>query len=456
VPGVLGAIAWVFLLSPKIGLVNRWAMETFGLAQPLINLYTFPGMIVTQAFHGYPIVFLAMTAALKSMDTSLEEASLMSGASHWTSFRRVTLRLMRPAILSIMLIMFIRGIELFEVPAIVGLPAGIEVFTTKIYLAIREIPASYGKASTMAVILVLISLAGAALYRRATARAERFATVTGKGYRPAVIDLGRWKYLHMALCLLFFAVVVVLPLAVLVWSSLLPFYRPPSAEALRQLTLKNYGFVLSLPAAGRAIQNSLLLALGTPTIVMSLAAVLAWITVKSRLPGRALVDQLTFLPVAYPGIVVGISLIWVYLVLPLPFSIYGTVWILLVAYITKFIPWGQRFTSAVMIQIHREIEEASETSGATWGQTFRRILLPLIMPGFVAGWIFLAIISLRELSTSILLYAHGSEVVSILVFDLWESGQYPHVAALGVLVVAVLLVLAVIAYRVGGRLAVIN
>jgi iron(III) transport system permease protein len=243
-----------------------------------------------------------------------------------------------------------------------------------------------------------------------------------------------------------------LPLFILIWSSLVSFYEVPSVEALSKLTFKNYLFVFQFPTTLRAFRNSVFLMLTTATGTMLLTSVIAWISVKSRIKGRGLLDVLAFIPIAIPGIVLGVSLLYVYLTLPIP--IYGTVWILLVAYTTKFMPYGIRTTTATIIQIHSELEEASALSGGTWGLTFRKIVLPLLVPGFMAGWIYIAMVSLRELSTSILLYGFGSEVLSIVVFDLWESGQYPALCALGIIMTIILILLAFIANKVGARIGI--
>jgi iron(III) transport system permease protein len=219
-----------------------------------------------------------------------------------------------------------------------------------------------------------------------------------------------------------------------------------------KLTLANYTYVLNYPLALTAFKNSFYLSVGSATLVMLLTSVIAWITVKSKLRGRAFLDNMTFIPIAMPGIVLGVSLIWVYLTLPIP--IYGTIWVLLLAYITKFMPYGIRAASASMIQINKELEEASLASGGTWFQTFRKVLLPLLMPGFVAGWIYISIIALRELSTSILLYSYDSTVLSIMAFDLWEGGQYTYVCALGVLMVLLLVAMAFIARKLGARVGI--
>ena len=452
IPGILSTISWILLLSPKIGLINLVVKDFLGLESAPFNIYTMWGMIWAESIHLYPLVFLLMSAAFRNMDTSLEEAALTAGSSTFSTFCRVTLPLMRPAMFSVLLINFIRGIEAFEVPALIGVPAKISVFTTKIFLAVHQFPSDFGLAGAYAVTLLVISTTGVLIYGRITRREERYATVTGKGYRPRVIDLGVWKYLTLGVSFLIFFLAVILPVFVLLWSSFIPYYGVPSRELMEKMTWANYQYILNYPLALTAFKNSFYLSVGSATLVMLLTSLIAWITVKTKLPGRALLDNMTFIPIAMPGIVLGVSLIWVYLTLPIP--IYGTIWVLLLAYITKFMPYGIRAASASMIQINKELEEASLTAGGTWFQTFRKVILPLLMPGFTAGWIYISIIALRELSTSILLYSYNSTVLSIMAFDLWEGGQYTYVCALGVLMVLLLVTMAFVARKLGARVGI--
>jgi iron(III) transport system permease protein len=452
IPGILSTISWILLLSPKIGLINLVVKQLLGLEAAPFNIYSMWGMIWAEAIHLYPLVFLLMSAAFRNMDTSLEEVALTAGSSTFTTFRKITLPLMRPAMFSVLLIVFIRGIEAFEVPALIGVPAKISVFTTKIFLAIHQFPSDFGLAGAYAVTLLAISTTGVLIYGRITRREERYATVTGKGYRPRVIDLGGWKYVTCAISFFVFFLAVILPVFILLWSSFIPYYGVPSRELMAKMTLGNYHYILNYPLALTAFKNSFYLSVGSATLVMLLTSVIAWITIKTKLPGRALLDNMTFVPIAMPGIVLGVSLIWVYLTLPIP--IYGTIWVLLLAYLTKFMPYGIRAASASMIQINKELEEASLTAGGTWFQTFRKVILPLLMPGFTAGWIYISIIALRELSTSILLYSYNSTVLSIMAFDLWEGGQYTYVCALGVLMVLLLVAMALTARRLGARIGI--
>jgi iron(III) transport system permease protein len=385
---------------------------------------------------------------------ALEEASLTCGAGNFTTLRKITLKLVIPAMLSVVLITFIRSVEAFEVPALIGVRAGIFVFTTKIYSALQRMRPNYGIAGAYSVILLIMSFAGVFFYYRVTRAAEKFTTITGKGYRARRIDLGSWKYMTVGSCLLILAVTVLLPLANLVWASLTPYMAVPSADMFRRLSFSSYQEVFNYPSTSRAFVNSVVLSFGSATSVMLVTSCIAWVTVKSNLKGRLLLDNLAFLPIAIPGLVLGVSLLIVYLTLPIP--VYGTLWILLIAYMTKYLPYGIRTASASMIQISRELEEASTATGATWLQTFRKIIFPLLMPGFLAGWIYIAVVSLRELSTSILLYSQKSIVLSILVFDLWEDGLYSSVSALGVLMVVFLISVTWGARRLGARIGFIE
>jgi len=451
-PGILSTVSWILLLSPRIGVINRILMNLFHLERAPFNIYCLAGMIWAQGIHLYPLVFLMMAASFRSMDMALEESSTMSGAGTVSTFFRVTLPLMRPAFFSAMLIMFIRAIESFSTPALIGIPAGIEVFTSKIYLALHLYPANFGLAGALSVTLLGVSCMGIFFYRRLTTQGKRFATVTGKGYRPRVIDLGRLKYLVSVLCIAFFCVTIGFPVFIILWASFVPFYHTPRLADLATFSLDNYLHVFNYPLTLRAFRNSIVLMLTTATGVMMLTSVIAWISVKSKVKGRGLLDALAFIPIAIPGIVLGVSTLYVYFTLPIP--IYGTLWILLAAYTTKYMPYGIRTTSATIIQIHSELEEASALSGGTWGTTFRKITLPLLVPGFMAGWIYIAMVSLRELSTSILLYSHGTEVLSIVVFDLWESGEYPALCALGVMMTILLIMLAFVANLVGAKVGI--
>ncbi len=452
VPGIVMTIAWIFLLSPQIGIVNAVARGAFGLSSPVVDIYSLGGMIWVEGLVGSPLVFLLMSAALTSMDASLEESASMSGAGTLQTLRRVTAPLMLPALASAMLIVFIRGLEAFEVPALVGVPGRIFVFTSKIYLAMAKSPADYGLATTLATSLMAISIVGILLYRRLTAHADRFATVTGKAFRPRRIDLGPWRYASLAFMVLYTLAIVVLPLAVLAWISLIPFFAVPSSQMMARVSLENYRQMLVYPNAAASFQNGLMLSIGTAVGAVLLSAVIGWISLRSRLPGRQLLDGLAFLPIAVPGTVMGAALLSLYLGLPVP--VYGTLLVLFLAYMTRFLPYGMRAANGALLQVGRELEEAAEMSGAAWPTRFRAIMLPLLRPGLLAGGTYIFIVSFRELSSSALLTGPQSTVMAVLILELQESGRYPQVAALSLLMVAVMALLVAVFRRLGGRVGI--
>jgi iron(III) transport system permease protein len=447
IPGILFTVAWILLGSPKIGLINLGLQNLFATDAVFFNVYSMGGMILVDALHYSPMAFLLMSAALRSMDPALEESAVMSGASVLQVVSKVTLPLVWPAVFATLLILFVRAIESFEVPALLGLPVGIQVFTSAIYQAVHRYPSQVGLASSYAVTLLLITSVGVYFQSRLSTRGNKYATMTGKGFRPRVIDLGNWRYLTVAIFLVYFLLIVVLPFAVLLWSSFQKFYSVPSVEALQRLTLDPYRTILGYPSLLRSVWNSLVLSVGTATIIMLVTSVICWIVVKTKLPGRWLLDNIASLPMVFPGIVLGLAIMILYLYLPI--GVYGTIWILLIAYVTRFLPYGLRYNTTSMLQIHKELEESAAMSGASWATTFRRIILPLLKPGLVAGWIYIVIVSIRELSSSILLYSPGTEVVSILIWELWENGQYVELSALGVMFILALFVLVLLAQLVG-------
>jgi iron(III) transport system permease protein len=449
IPGILFTVSWILLGSPKIGLINLALQKVFATDAVFVNVYSLWGMIWVDALHYSPMAFLLMTAAFRAMDPALEESAVMSGASVRQVVTKVTLPLVWPAIFATLLILFVRAIESFEVPALLGLPVGIHVFTSAIYQAVHRYPSQIGLASAYAVTLLLITTIGVYFQSRLSSRGSRYATMTGKGFRPRQIDLGPWRYFAVAIFLIYFLLIVVLPFAVLLWSSFQKFYSVPSMAAIQRMTLEPYRTVLEHPSLWRSVWNSFVLALGSATLIMLVTSVICWIVVKTKLPGRWLLDNIASLPMVFPGIVLGLSIMILYLYLPI--GVYGTIWIMLIAYVTRFLPYGLRYNTTSMLQIHKELEESAAMSGASWATTFRRIILPLLKPGLVAGWIYIMIVSIRELSSSILLYSPGNEVLSILIWELWENGQYVELSALGVMFIIALFVLVMLAQWVGSK-----
>jgi iron(III) transport system permease protein len=449
IPGILFTVAWIMLGSPKIGIINLMLQKTFDTRFVFINVYTMAGMIWVDGLHYSPMAFLLMTAAFRSMDPSLEESALMSGASVLQIARKITFKLAWPAALGSLLILFVRALESFEVPALLGLPVGIQVYTSSIYLAIHQYPSQIGLASAYAITLLVITSFGIYAQSRLAYAGARYSTVTGKGFRPRTIDLGPWRYLTAGLFILYFVVIVLLPFLVLVWSSLQRFYSAPSWAALSHVSLDSYRTILDYPQFWQTVRNSLFLSLTTALTIMLAGAVISWVVVRTKIRGRWLLDNIATLPLVFPGLVLGLSIMICYLYLDI--GVYGTIWIMLIAYVTRFLPYGMRYVSTSMLQIHKELEESAAMSGASWAMTFRRVILPLLKPGLLAGFIYVMIVSIRELSSSILLYSPGTEVVSIMIWELWQNGQYVELSALGVMLIMLLFCLVMIAQFIGKR-----
>lgn len=439
IPGVLFTISWILLLAPKAGLINIWLMQLLGLAHPPFDPYGMAGMIFVSGIDDFYTPFLFMAAAFRSMDPALEEASVTSGAGTVRTFFSITLRLMLPAALAVSLLIFIRGIEDFEVPALLGIPAGTYVLSTEIYLSVRRPPTDFNLAATISMFYLLVALGGLYLYFKSTRITERFAVITGKGFRPRIIHLGRWRLPAMISALLLIAVTVYLPLAILAWTSLLPWYAPPSWEMVQAVTLKNFRWLVNDDLILSALKNNFIVGLSAAVLVTLSGAVISWIVIRTRIPGRRILDALSFSATAYPSMVLGLALIWFYLTVPIP--IYGTLWILVIAYVTKRLPNSTRICSAVMTQIQRELEEASEICGASFLRTFTRVTIPLLIPGLFVSFVSTLTITFKALSLPVLLGHSGTELIPLLMFDLFESGRYSEVAALGCVTIAIITVL---------------
>lgn len=438
-PSLLVAISWVLLLNPSNGVLNELTRASLGIAP--FNIYGLSGLIFVEALVLTPLAFLIIAAALRGMDPALEESARTLGSSEAGVALRITFPLIRPAILAAGTLNFVRAAETFDTPAIIALPARIELFTTKIFReAIGSFPANHNLAATYGVGLLVLTLFFVYLYRRLTSQVERYATVTGKGFRPHLIDLRGWRYPIAGGAFLILVMMVILPFLTLLLVSIMPYYQP-SWHILQNATLRHYVNLLHDDRIYRAFQNSLFLALAGATVCILFAAVISYLTVKTKIRGRGLLESLAFIPWAFPGTALAIGILWAYINFPIP--IYATVWILMVAYITRFLPYGLRSVSSTIIQIHADLEEASATCGAGLLATLRRIMIPLMRPGIVAGWIILATFFIREFSCSIFLYSPGAEPLGPLLYFYYQEGAFGAMAGVGVLItlVSVLLIL---------------
>jgi iron(III) transport system permease protein len=442
-PGMLLSMSWVLLLSPNVGIINRAVMFVFGLESAPFNIYSLGGMIFTEGLRLVPTTFLLLVGAFRAMDPSLEEAALVSGAPKFITTVRVTLPIMFPAILTAAIYIFMTAIESFEIPGVLGLRNGILVFSSKIYYATTSTyggGANYGEASALSSTYLVISIFLIYLYQRSTRHSDRFATVTGKGYRPRVNDLGFWRYLALVFFVIYFCLAVLFPILIMFWASLIPFYQAPSQEALSVVSFSSYSDLLSDPEVGKAVRNTSWLMFGSATVTTLLAAAAAWVVLRSKFPGRRLLDILTFLPHAVPSVVLALALIYVYLTFDF-IPIYGTSLIILVGFVTNYLPFSTRTLSASIIQIHRELEEAGRVSGAPPVTVFCKIVMPLLLPTMAGVAIWVAVHAMRELSIALMLNSSSNNVISFLIWSHWEAGDLRHASALGVVLIGVMLVM---------------
>lgn len=428
-PYILYVTAWLLLFG-KAGPVNQLYRAFTGTSDVLINVYSMPGMIMVEGFLWSPLAFLLVGATLRNANPELEEAARVCGAGTWMTIRRVTLRLSLPSILALAMLVFIRAIEAFEVPALVGLPGRISVLTTDIYgNMVAQAPPDIGGASALSVLMLALVLVLLAIYNRLSRHAERFATITGKGFRSRPFDLGRLRYAAAGILVLDFLLLLVVPLAMLAWVSLLPFYQPVSKAALALVTLDNYRTVFSPDHVG-LIANTLLVAIATATLAVALTFLAAWLAVR-RAPGGWAAVRLATVPLVFPGLILGIAVMQLFLHLPIP--LYGTLGILIWAFVINYLPYGMRYSAAGMLQIHRELEESAEMCGASPWMRLRRIVAPLLAPALLAGWLFIFLMAARVLSLAILLSGPRSQTMAVTLFDLWTNGQGTELAALGLI-----------------------
>ncbi|MBM2805506.1 MAG: Iron transporter permease [Deltaproteobacteria bacterium] len=445
-PPILVSISWVMLVNPSNGLINASIVKLFGVEKGPFNIYSMPGLIFVEALILTPLAFLIVAAALKSMDPSLEESAKTLGSNEIGVMRRITFPLIRPAILAAGTLNFVRALESFDTPAIIALPARIEVFTTKIWReALGSFPTNHNLAAAYGVGILGIALVFVYLYRRFTSQVESFSTVTGKGFRPHQIDLGPWRYVASSVAFFFLILLVVLPILVLFLVAILPYYHVPTWQTWQNLTISHFQYVWATPRVHKAFANSLFLALVGATACMVLAALASYITVRTKIAARGIIEGLVFIPWAFPGTAMALGLLWAYVDFPIP--VYGTIWIILIAYVTRFLPYGLRAVSSTIIQVHKELEEASIVCGAGFLATFRRVLLPMMRPGVMAGWIILVTIFMREFSATLFLYSPGAEPLGPLLYFLYLDGMRGRVAAIGLVISLISVILIAIAQR---------
>ena len=424
---LLGALAWSMLGAPESGFINQ-VWRALGFHDALIDMVSPFGIAWAMALFEGSVAFFMIGAVMKSMDPSLEEASQVIGASRLRTMFFVTLPLVAPGVLGATVYVFAEMLGSFTAALVLGLPNRFYVITTAIYQLVSQYPPRLPLAAAMGVSLFVVMFVMMLIYRHIVT-SRSFVTVTGKAFRPRRMDMGNWRYVLFGICAFYVLLSVVLPLATLIFAS---FQKIAVAfPAASNWTLANYQTAATMNAVRSALTNSLLLGLATATIGTALVAMLCWIVYRSSLPGRGIIEYIAMFPQAVPRLVFAFGMMWAWLVIPLP--IYGTIWILLIAYLTVFLPLGMRTISGVMLQLDKTLEESAQVCGAPWLYRLRTVTMPLLRPGLLACWLLLFIASVRELGASILLMGPHSKVITPAIVESWFATSTELTAAMALL-----------------------
>ncbi len=441
IPGFATAMGWLFLLHPRIGLLNVWLQQTFGLSGPPLNVATVMGMGWVQGLDLAPVAFIMTAAVFRSADPALEEAAQMSGASFGRVLRTVTIPLAWPGVLAAAIYIFTIGFSAFDVPAIIGW--GNRIFTFSSYLVLQLNPnnglPNYGLVAALSTVLIALAGFFSWWYGRMQVRAHRYQVVRGKGYRPALLSLGAMKYVAWAFIGFYLCASKLVPILLLAWASLLPYFQLPSTAAFATMSFARYAR-LPRDMVGEGILNTGILMVLVPTLTLALSLAFSWIVLRSRIRGRSWFDFIAFLPHAVPSIVfgVGVLLITLFVVQPVV-PIFGTIWILLAVFIVARTSYGTRMTNSGMIQIHRELEESGQMGGATTGGVLRRIVAPLLAPTLLYAWLWIALLTFRELTLAVILTTRDNITLPVVIWNLWLSGGLGDAAALAFLMLFLML-----------------
>jgi iron(III) transport system permease protein len=446
-PPLIGAVAWALLAAPRTGLINVLARQ-LGAGAPVLNIYSMGGLIFVMSLYLSPYVFLTVQAVMQRMDASLEEASMISGASLWGTVRKVVLPLSMPAILSAGILVITRILEEFAIPGVLGAPAGIYTITTYIYYqAISYVPPRYEVAALLASLLMGMTAILLGLQSRILGGSRRFTTVSGKGHPPRLLRLGPWRYATLAYALAYIGLTVVLPYLVLLYAAFIS--RWGAAPVPPNLTLVNFAATFDPALSARSgLVNSLVLAVSGATFATLLTLVISYMINKGTPWIRNLLEFVSAIPLTMPGPVLAVALLWAYL--HEPFVLYGTLWILLVAYVTHYLPYGVRTITSSFRQISPDFERAAAVCGASRIAGFRDILFPLVRPGILAGWMLMFISMIRELSSSIFLFVPGTETTAVTMLEMWQEANFSGVAVLSLTLIAISVLVVILVRRLAG------
>jgi iron(III) transport system permease protein len=452
IPGFLRAIGWILLLSPQIGMINQVLRIFIPVESGPISIYNLGGIIFLQGLMLTPLMFFAVAAAMQAMNPDLEEAAAVSGAHPLKTLLRITTPLMMPAVLAAVIYNFMTAIAIFEIPALIGGPGRVVTLATLMYSSIQAnagLP-RYGMAGVYGVLLLVPTLVSLYVYQRMLQQGDRYAVVTGKGYRPRIIPLGRWKTAAVLALLGYFTLSLFLPFLVLVWASLLPYIQVPSAAALQSVSLSAYGTVLQALDV-KVLGNTVMLVVAVGVLVAAISLATSWVVVRTRLPGRRLLDTAAMLPHATPSIALGFAVAFLALALASVLPLYGSVAAIVLAHTVAFVSFGTRTANSALLQVHRELEEAAFTAGASAITALRRIILPLVAPAVLYTMLWVGLLSLREVTMALFLQRPQNTVLSTQIWNYWMSTKPAEAAALGTMLIVVVAAGFIVLLQVAGR-----
>ena len=448
IPHLLFSVSWALLLNPSNGIMNLVLKQAFSLDSAPFNIYSLSGMILVEGLLELPIAYLIIAPAMGSFDVTLEESSRVFGAGTWLTLRRVTLPVLRPAILAAFILGVVRSLASFAVPSVLGMPGRVYVLATYLYEMIAKgFAPDYGKAAAVGMSVLAASVTLIIIYRALTSESEKYVTISSRGFRPAVVELKKAKIPLFLVVGLLSLVLIVLPVAVLFYTSLVPYSMVPSARAFSLMSWKHWIEVLEDPISLLSLKNSLLLGVAGATLGVLLSIFVAYVIVKVRSTASGILESLSYLSFSFPGIVIGIGFMWFFVRTPL----YATLWALLIGYIAIYMPYGIRPLSSAFVQIHAHLEESSRVCGASPLTTMRRIMVPLLVPGIVSAWLLMATMFVRELTLSVVLSRPGTEVLAVQILRFAEDGLWGKLSALGIMMILVSTSLVVVATLVGAR-----
>jgi iron(III) transport system permease protein len=445
ISSLVGAVAYSLIASPRSGYVNL-LLRDLGV-DFRFNVYSGGGIVFVLAVFYAPYAFLLVASALRLMNPELEEAAEAHGASRLTILRTVTFPMVAPAILGAGILILVLTIENFPVPQILGTPSGIDTVPGLIFRMIMFSPPRPTQAAAIGILLVVIMVGLVWLQSRLLSR-RAYHTVSGKGFRPKIMRLGRWRWPAFCFCLVYLLLGVVFPLFALMESALRAHSYIPDFLSLfdtSKFSLDNFAHILEYQPFLKALKNSILLGIGTAIFGTLLHFVLSYYVNRTTLPLRRTIEQIAMMPVAIPSLIIGVGFLWAWIALPLP--IYGTLTILVLAYTARFMPQGYRSISATILQVHRDLEDSAVVSGASSAKAVTTILVPLIRPGIVSAMLLLFVLALRELSTSIFLFTSETQVLAIVLYEQWEAGSWSRVATISILYSALLLAVTFLSRR---------